>query len=129
MIDQKGKFKKGEKVNKQLYRLQWMVYWAILILIPVLIAFSAVPASGQDGGQKLPSEFRIRIFPIPGSVVESPMHISFHGSSDTVPAPSDISESETTPLTPSAKDSDAVSLEIQADMEDKEGAVLFVLPL
>jgi hypothetical protein len=104
-----------------------MVYWAILILIPVLIALSAVPASGQEDGSGLPSEFRIRIFPIPGSVVESPMHISFHGSTDSVSESQDVSESEAAPL--SSEDRDAVSFEIQADVEDGEGAVLFVLPL
>lgn len=121
-------------MNRQFYRLQQMIYWIILILIPVLVALSAAPASGRDKTAGLLSEFRIRVFPIPEALAESPMRISFHGSPCVTPdhpdsgraAAGPSSDPQETP--PANLPPNGVSLEIGADVDEKTGVVYVVLP-
>ncbi|MDD9305071.1 MAG: hypothetical protein HUK40_23125 [Desulfobacter sp.] len=47
-----------------------------------MIAFSTLSGHCQDRGENSAPGFRVRIFPIPRSLVQSPMPISFNGMSE-----------------------------------------------
>ena len=64
-------------------KCQWSIRCLILVLvlIPVLIAFSAVPSGSQHNEAAISSGFRIQVFPIPQSVPHTHMPISFQYAS------------------------------------------------
>lgn len=156
-------------------KCQWSIRCLILVLvlIPVLIAFSAVPSRSQDNEAAISSGFRIQVFPIPQSVTHTHMPISFHGRVDEgrlagddeameLPDPGGGTETSGTAMsrfranlfqllhtavpvfdagavnpvetmpgirTHPAAESSGLSLEIQADIDEQSGALLFVMKI